>query len=362
MGATDTVYSSLAEHLDTFPGGFHATETGAEIRLLQKLFSPEEAELATELTLKRESAQEVAARTQRQPDRVAAVLEEMASRGLVFAVYSDCDPTRYQAVPLVVGIYEFQLARLDHEILAAFDEYHRAPPVRRRRPARGEIPQMRTIPVKKRIDTTLPTMPYENVDQLLQRHQRFAVAPCICRRAAGLRGHGCDSLPEACLIFDEWADYYVRNIEGRYIELDEVHQILEQAEDQGLVLQPSNSQAAAFLCCCCSCCCGILDSLKGLRRPAAAVATAFAVALDPEQCENCGVCVDRCPMDALTPGDAHVELNPNRCIGCGLCVNTCPTQALVLERRPEGQQKELPATMDATWDTIVRARASRLQQ
>ena len=56
----DDVYRKLAEHLDQLPGGFAPSETGAELRLLQRLFTPQEAELATHLTLQREDAKIIA--------------------------------------------------------------------------------------------------------------------------------------------------------------------------------------------------------------------------------------------------------------------------------------------------------------
>jgi hypothetical protein len=36
-------YRDLAKHLDRLPGGFPPSETGAEIRLLERLFTPDEA-------------------------------------------------------------------------------------------------------------------------------------------------------------------------------------------------------------------------------------------------------------------------------------------------------------------------------
>ena len=48
---TDDIYQRLAKHLDKLPGGFPATESGVELRLLRRLFTPEQAELAPYLTL-----------------------------------------------------------------------------------------------------------------------------------------------------------------------------------------------------------------------------------------------------------------------------------------------------------------------
>jgi hypothetical protein len=52
----EEVYRKLAEHLDKLPGGFRPSETGADIRLLKGLFTPQEAEYATHLTLERARA------------------------------------------------------------------------------------------------------------------------------------------------------------------------------------------------------------------------------------------------------------------------------------------------------------------
>ena len=40
------IYRKLAQRLDTIPNGFPATESGVELRLLEKMFTPEEAALA----------------------------------------------------------------------------------------------------------------------------------------------------------------------------------------------------------------------------------------------------------------------------------------------------------------------------
>ena len=46
---SDEVYRKLAKVLDTFPNGFPATESRIEIKLLKKIFRPEEADLFCDL-------------------------------------------------------------------------------------------------------------------------------------------------------------------------------------------------------------------------------------------------------------------------------------------------------------------------
>ena len=54
------IYERLAAKLDALPNGFPATPDGAEIRLLEKLFTPEEAYLACHLSRQPQTAAEIA--------------------------------------------------------------------------------------------------------------------------------------------------------------------------------------------------------------------------------------------------------------------------------------------------------------
>ena len=59
----DPVYKQLADRLDTVPNGYPATGSGVELKLLAKLFTPEEAATALHLRLSPERAPEIARRT-----------------------------------------------------------------------------------------------------------------------------------------------------------------------------------------------------------------------------------------------------------------------------------------------------------
>jgi ferredoxin len=150
-------------------------------------------------------------------------------------------------------------------------------------------------------------------------------------------------------MFGEWADYYVRNGLARYINQTEVMEILAVANKANLVVQPNNSKDIVFMCCCCGCCCAVLTRIKPHPRPSELVASPFRARHEPEKCEGCGTCIDRCQMDALILEGEKAVLNSPRCIGCGLCVSTCPTGSLTLVRKPASEQIKTPITMDATW-------------
>lgn len=348
----DEVYQRLAEHLDRLPDGFAPSEGGAEIRLLKRLFTPEEAELAVHLTLDREEIGAIAARAHLPEKKVRKRLEEMAGKGLIFSAKAEEGKVLYQAAPFVIGIYEFQVNRLSDGFLQDLNDYWST--VKERKEPKT-ISQMRTIPINESIDTHLEVLPYENVYALVEAHKKFAVTPCICRSRAKKLGKGCDAPIDTCLIFGDFADYYARTGRGKHISKDEAKELLVKADEANLVLNPTNSMLVSAICCCCGCCCGILKSLKYASKPSEVVASSFIVEYDDSKCIGCLKCVERCQMEAMATDAGNVRLEKDRCIGCGLCVSTCPTGALHLVRKPD-RGEELPETFFDTWRTIAKQR------
>lgn len=315
--------------------------------MLKHLFTPEEAELACHLTLEREDASCIALRAGLSTDVTEQHLAEMAHKGLIFSIHPEQGSPLYHIVPLAVGIFEFQVKNLDDRLVKDLADYWsvRIPPV-----IVQTIPQVRTIPVGESIQPHLEALPYEQVEQLIKSHEKFAVAPCFCRIYARLRGGGCTAPDETCLMFGEWAEYYVRDNRARALTRTEVMEIIAMADKNNLVLQPSNVKDIAFMCCC-----GVLNNLKQHPRPAEIVASAFIATLNEEQCEACWTCLERCQMEALTPELDHAGLNKDRCIGCGLCVTTCPSVALTLIRRVDRDSTELYANITENWQAIIQS-------
>ena len=77
------VYRKLAQKLDAIPNGFPQTEEGVELKLLAKIYTPEEAALASEMQLVPESAARIAERTGHDQAKTVALLKEMVRRGLI---------------------------------------------------------------------------------------------------------------------------------------------------------------------------------------------------------------------------------------------------------------------------------------
>jgi ferredoxin len=347
------LYKRLATHLDNLPGGFPPTETGVELRILRRLFTPQEAELAVHLTLIAEAPPVIARRAKLPVEEAARRLETMARKGLIFSMASEKGPTRYRALQYVIGIWEFHVNDLDVALIRNMNEYI---PSLFNVQIWKKAPQLRAIPVGRSINTQLRVLPYEKVEALVEGQKKFVVAPCICRREHEMVGQGCDKPQETCLVFGIAADYYERNGLGRVIDKQETLDILRKADEAGLVLQPSNAKEIVNICCCCGCCCQVLNNLKRHPKPASYFSSPFVATTRPDTCQGCGVCVDRCQMEALCLVDDKAVLDVDRCIGCGLCVSTCPTGSLTLVRKPEPEQPKVPKNMVEATIRLARER------
>jgi NAD-dependent dihydropyrimidine dehydrogenase PreA subunit/DNA-binding Lrp family transcriptional regulator len=349
----DDIYKKLAKHLDDMPGGFPSTESGVELRILRRLFTPEEATLALALTLLPEEPAHVARRIHLPEEETARRLEEMAKKGLIYRIQPKDSPPRYLAWQFAVGIWEFHVNSLDRGLVEDMAEYI---PRLLNIETWKKAPQLRTIPVAQSIPVEHKVMSYESAESLVRSHRNILVAPCICRREKRLAGEGCDRPEEACLIFGQGTDYYLKNGIGRLIDQEEALRILREADRAGLVLQPSNSQKISNICCCCGCCCGVLRTMKTHPEPAKIISSPFRVSVCAESCDGCGICLDRCQMEALDLDDSRVAADLSRCIGCGLCVSACPTKSLSLVRKPSSEQPDVPETMIKSYLKLARAR------
>ena len=116
------VYVRLREFLDKLPAGYPATDSGVEIKILKKLFTPEDADITMKLRSEPEDVAEIAERLEMSESEAAEKLEDMAVRGLIFRT-REGDEARYMAFQFIVGIYEFQLNSMDLEFAELMEEY-----------------------------------------------------------------------------------------------------------------------------------------------------------------------------------------------------------------------------------------------
>lgn len=347
------IYDRLAQFLDDLPAGFPRTDSGIELKILRKLFTPAEAEMFLHLTLLAEEPRVVAYRAGKSLEQTTRTLEGMEHKGLISGSHAEGKLPHYAASQFVVGFWEDQVNRLDREMAELFEQYV---PHYYEQGYWTALPQLRTIPVGESIPIHSEVMPYEKAEAILRSKSRIAVRNCVCRQQRALLDKSCGKPLETCLSFDGAAYNTAVSGKGRLISLDEALAILALSERAGLVLQPANSKNPAFLCACCSCCCGVLRHIKHDEKPAGLVSNAFSAQHDPALCLDCGLCVERCQMDAITESISGITIDHDRCIGCGLCISECPSGALTLVRKPDADRVRIPGN---TLDTYVRLGQAR---
>ena len=110
------------------------------------------------------------------------------------------------------------------------------------------------------------------------------------------------------------------------------------------------------ICMCCGCCCQVLKNIKSLPQPAKAVNSSYYATVDETTCVGCGICEERCPMQAIKIEVDVARVDPDRCIGCGVCTPTCETGAVKLTPKPENDRWEPPATVFETYYNIAKER------
>jgi electron transport complex protein RnfB len=346
----EETYQKLREFMDTLPAGYPATPTGVEIKILKKLYTPEQAKLTMKLGRNPEEVSVIAKRIQMTELELAPKLEEMAQNGLIFRVRQG-DKILYQAYQFVVGVYEFQLKNLDREFCELFEEYF---PYFGMSLAKVKTTQLRVIPTESAVEGVSTVAPYNRARDLVRKHDIIAVAQCICKKEQELLGRKCERPQETCIFFDDFAQFYIDNGMARWITTTEALMKLDLAEKSALVFCPTNDQKLKAICCCCTCCCPTLRFAKTLRKPAKFMKSDYEAQINPDLCTKCEVCIERCQMDAIKQGDPAMEIIEGRCIGCGLCVASCPTEAISMVERSGVQPP--PEDIQATLKRIMSER------
>ncbi len=351
---TQSVYRQLQQKLDQLSLGFPATESGIEIKILQHLFTLEDAALALSLTPQLETAHSIAKRLDLPVDQTAARLEKMTQKGLIFRV-KKAGTSRYAIIAAVHGIFEFQAKTMAPDLAQMIDQYHSQG--FEENMAQSAQYFVRVIPVGESIETAHHVAPYEDALEILKSKDKIVVTDCFCRKSSQTLDKGCHKPMETCFFFGSMGQYYLDTGMGRQVSLDEAGNILKNCRDQGLVTQPATAQNPTGMCNCCGDCCGPLKSVKNYPRPAELVFSNHIAACDKDECTGCEACLDRCQMEALVLGeDGTIDLLEHRCIGCGLCITTCPAEALTLVPKPGKKPRIPPETTGAQFMEMAKSR------
>lgn len=349
-----TPYQKLAARLDSLPSGFPATPDGSELRLLAKLYSPEQAELASQLRLNLETPEQIATRIGGEAASLRKQLKEMSLRGLIAAGKTQ-GGLGFGLMPFVVGIYEMQFASIDAELAELFENYYKQG-FRKLLDVKPSV--HRVIPVNESIPVGIEVHPFESAAEIIASNKAWGVLDCICRKQKLLIGQPCQHPLDVCMAMSAIPGAFDHSPTIRALTQEEALQVLHRAAEAGLVHSVSNKQDGLwYICNCCTCSCGILRGMSELGIAGVVANSAFINTVDTELCILCGDCVNRCQFEALSMGET-LTIDTRRCSGCGVCILACQEGALQLVRRP-GPEVTPPPVKEMDW-MKARARTRKL--
>ncbi|MFX1383141.1 MAG: 4Fe-4S binding protein [Promethearchaeota archaeon] len=337
---TREIYKELACHLDKMPIGYPTTDSGVELRILKRLFTPENAEIALKLSFIPKPLKKIYRGFKQKGwsiENLESKLDKMYEKGLInYSEIKEGDQyVKYYAnAMLIIGMFEYQLNRLNKDFIEEINQYIEESFMEECN--QSGIPQLRTIPIEQSIDHELNVASYDVLREIIENSgDSIAVAECICKKSTDILGDPCKKtdLRKVCFSFRRAAEAYVGRGLAEFISKEDALNTLRKVEDAGLVIQPGNSLRPMCICCCCDCCCHVLHNQNKLEKPAQFFATNFFAEVDSDICVGCAICKDRCNMNAISIIDNISVVDLNRCIGCGVCIPTCPNEAIKLQKK-----------------------------
>ena len=348
---------------------FARTKSGVEIKLIKMAFTPEEVALAGQLTRFPETAAEIAKRVGMDEADVTVLLESLVPRGLVSlnspagtAGGGVLDQTvqgekKYRLRPFLVGWYEASMRRLDKEFAELFEQFVIEGGGERIFSPRPGV--LGVVPVRGSLspEQMAEAEPHLDIDAHFERHERFLVIDCVCKREAEiLKGHSCEKPMKRC----GFVGLPPQTPLGETVlDREEASKLLTKLGKQGHVnlafygfTMFADAPQFVGTCNCCACCCAIFHGPKIAGLEEGPQKSNYRAVVDPEECIACGACIERCPVDAITEdgnNDDKSLVERAKCIGCGVCVIGCPTDAIELEPVSAEEWFHVPSSM-AEWE------------
>ena len=307
-------------------------------------------------------------------EKIGQLAMGLAKKGLIFNQPSSAGVMVYRLLPLMtVGLMEYtfmgelkgdereqELAKLFEKLIMEVGDqvqgnydnlvpvFETSPPVDRTVPLRSteDGKDIKVIPVDKSIQVPEEfVLPSQSVEEIINKFDDIAVGRCFCRQRRVMLGEPCDTEAPMlnCFSFGKSARHTSAQGFAQKVTKEEALKIMKEAEEAGLVhkaFHPGSnvSRPETSICNCCKDCC---DTLKVWRDGVLPLinSTYYLSVIDQEACSGCGICVERCPTEAIQLNEnEEAEREESLCFGCGICARFCPEEAISLR---EGLRKVL---------------------
>lgn len=295
--------------------GVKVTVNDPEYWGLAGVLTDEMAEVCLAMKVRKPmSVKQIAGKCGKREERVEQLLKEMSVIGMIEYNWENEDRHIQYVLPMYVpGCAEFMMMNEqqveEHPELADFFEHMSRLPLEKITPMvplGGSGIGMHVIPVEKAIPAKQESASVEHISYWLKKYQdKYAVGACSCRRQQRVRNEGTGDIEgDLCIGVGDMADYLVETGKGRYIELDEVMEILERAEENGFVHQITNIDGEEKIFAICNCAAGVCNGLRTsqLFNTPNMSRSAYRAHVESDHCVACGRCVEVCPVGAAKLG------------------------------------------------------------
>jgi len=337
------------------------------IEILKLLLTEDELEFINAFKRKTSQTMDELKRTSKLPEtQILSFVKKLAKKGFIFNQPSSKGVMVYRLMPLLmVGAFEYlYMKKIEHNevdkklakmfsgyfeetrdfIQANYEQilpiFEKMLPIDRTIPILAETIQGDQINLSINEEIEVPEESIvltQKVEELIENFDDISVGHCFCRHHRDLLGKPCKhtDLRENCFTFGKSARYVAEQGFGRLVSKEEALDIMKKSEDDGLVhkaFHPHSdiTKVETSICNCCKDCCGTLEWWR-MGIVALINSTNYLSQVDLDLCSGCGICVEKCPVDAIELNDSDVaEVNTEYCFGCGVCAHFCPENAITL--------------------------------
>ena len=292
-----------------------------EYRSLEAIIDDDMCEIMMHMRLEaNRTAEDIARRAKKSLEFTREQLDKLCDTGVVRSREVDGETCYYYPI-WVPGIMEGFLSNREqcekHPVLGeCFEEY-----TRRRlemlvptlNSGKAGMAFMRVMPVMSAVENISKTASYDELSTLIENAFAISVGPCSCRRSRRLMGEGCGHLEDdMCMYLNDNAVNFSKIGSHRLITKEEAYEILQRAEDNGLVHEINQTpgfEDATAICNCCGCSCYALR-IAELFRSKNAIRSNFTARVDKDKCVACGMCVENCQTNAIRLGQKNSAFDP----------------------------------------------------
>ena len=363
------IWNKLNALVNTYGNGSCDPATGEGTAYLRYFFRDSEEDAQAYLDMPYGvvfSASDFAEESGRDLEECKAICEDFAQRRILYK-FDHGAGAFYHQLPVAHGFFEHSIPELysDPEFVGlTYMDWILAPTSRGL--FNSGTPIYYSIPCKQEVVADERVLPLAYIDEILERHTKFAVVPCVCslRENARLGGdvpaidsdefmeytnEHCSHRMARCIGMGEEAEYYLSTGMGREITREECRAILQRNVDEGLVLQAGYVRNADIICSCHADCCGVLGTyyMAGpevfWNSPISQNCSNYLLEYDIDSCIQCGACIARCPMFAIEMDETGHPAVTGCCVRCGQCGTVCPASARKLTARPVEERMPVPA-------------------